>query len=117
MIVLRSDGCDVTTVSRGQSSDGGARSSLIKTGDDNGDNDYDNDDNDYDNDDGDESTIPNLPLLDRQSLEDEMTIMNERMQKYDKELEVLRGENRRNMMISVALLAVSALFYYAFIHY
>uniref|UniRef100_A0A4W5NHY2 Coiled-coil domain-containing protein 167 n=1 Tax=Hucho hucho TaxID=62062 RepID=A0A4W5NHY2_9TELE len=54
---------------------------------------------------------------DRQSLEDEMTIMNERMQKYDKELEVLRGENRRNMMLSVALLAVSALFYYAFIHY
>uniref|UniRef100_A0A8C8HF83 Coiled-coil domain-containing protein 167 n=1 Tax=Oncorhynchus tshawytscha TaxID=74940 RepID=A0A8C8HF83_ONCTS len=54
---------------------------------------------------------------DRQSLEDEMTIMNDRMQKYDKELEVLRGENRRNMMLSVALLAVSALFYYAFIHY
>lgn len=73
--MLRSDGCDVTIVSRGQSSDGGARSSRIKTGDD-----YDdNDDN------GDESTIPNLPLFDRQSLEDEMTIMNERMQKYGKE--------------------------------
>ncbi|XP_055741176.1 coiled-coil domain-containing protein 167 [Salvelinus fontinalis] len=54
---------------------------------------------------------------DRQSLEDEMTIMNERMQKYDKELEVLRGENRRNMVLSVSLLAISALFYYAFIHY
>lgn len=73
--MLRSDGCDVTIVSRGRSSDGGARSSRIKTGDD-----YDdNDDN------GDESTIPNLPLFDRQSLEDEMTIMNDRMQKYGKE--------------------------------
>ncbi|XP_010862642.1 coiled-coil domain-containing protein 167 [Esox lucius] len=54
---------------------------------------------------------------DRQALEDEMTIMNERVQKYDKELEMLRGENRRNMMLSVAVFAVSALFYYAFMHY
>ncbi|KAL7857959.1 hypothetical protein AOLI_G00180610 [Acnodon oligacanthus] len=53
---------------------------------------------------------------DRQALEDEMTIMNERIQKYEKELEVLRGENRRNMLLSVALLAISALFYYAFIY-
>ncbi|KAM9552153.1 LOW QUALITY PROTEIN: coiled-coil domain-containing protein 167 [Salvelinus alpinus] len=79
--------------------------------------DQDSDDYDDNDDNGDESTIPNLPLFDRQSLEDEMTIMNERMQKYDKELEVLRGENRRNMVLSVALLAVSALFYYTFIHY
>ncbi|KAL6473761.1 hypothetical protein MHYP_G00173220 [Metynnis hypsauchen] len=53
---------------------------------------------------------------DRQALEDEMTMMNERIQKYEKELEVLRGENRRNMLLSVALLAISALFYYAFIY-
>lgn len=31
----------------------------------------------------------------------------------DKELALLRGENRRNMLLSVALLAVAALFYYA----
>ncbi|KAJ8009707.1 hypothetical protein DPEC_G00094340 [Dallia pectoralis] len=54
---------------------------------------------------------------DRQALEDEMTIMNERVQNYDKELELLRGENRRNMMLSVAVFAVSALFYYTFLHY
>ncbi|KAI4903877.1 hypothetical protein NFI96_022129 [Prochilodus magdalenae] len=53
---------------------------------------------------------------DRQILEDEMTIMNERIHTYEKELEVLRGENRKNMMLSVALLAISALFYYAFIY-
>lgn len=34
----------------------------------------------------------------------------------EKELADLRGENRRNMMLSVALLAISALFYYAFIY-
>ncbi|XP_072217927.1 coiled-coil domain-containing protein 167 [Leuresthes tenuis] len=50
----------------------------------------------------------------RQELEDEMAIMNERVQKLGKELESLRGENRRNMLLSVALLAVSALFYYIF---
>lgn len=53
---------------------------------------------------------------DRQALEDEMTIMNERVLKLDKELEALRGENRRNMMLSVALLALSAIFYYAFVY-
>ncbi|XP_051977072.1 coiled-coil domain-containing protein 167 [Xyrauchen texanus] len=53
---------------------------------------------------------------DRQALEDEMTIMNERIQKYEDDLQMLRGENRRNMMLSVALLAISALFYYTFIH-
>lgn len=91
--MLRSDGCDVTIVSRGPSSDGGARSSRIKTGDD-----YDdNDDN------GDESTIPNLPLFDRQSLEDEITIMNDRMQKYGKENvcfmeNVIRNSYSRNVV-------------------
>uniref|UniRef100_A0A672JXI8 Coiled-coil domain-containing protein 167 n=2 Tax=Sinocyclocheilus grahami TaxID=75366 RepID=A0A672JXI8_SINGR len=53
---------------------------------------------------------------DRLALEDEMTILNERIQKYEKELQVLRGENRKNMMLSVALLAISALFYYTFIY-
>ncbi|XP_035535239.1 coiled-coil domain-containing protein 167 [Morone saxatilis] len=53
---------------------------------------------------------------DRQQLEDEMTIMNERVQKLGKELETLRGENRKNMMLSVALLVISALFYYVFFY-
>ncbi|XP_056312101.1 coiled-coil domain-containing protein 167 [Danio aesculapii] len=53
---------------------------------------------------------------DRLALEDEMTILNERVEKYEKDLQVLRGENRRNMMLSVALLAISALFYYTFIY-
>lgn len=53
---------------------------------------------------------------DSKLLEDEMTLMAERIQKYDRELEVLRRENRRNMMLSVALLAISALFYYTFIY-
>ncbi|XP_028997990.1 coiled-coil domain-containing protein 167 [Betta splendens] len=52
----------------------------------------------------------------RQELEDEVTIMNERVQKLDKELETLRGENRKNMLLSVALLAISALFYYMFFY-
>lgn len=52
----------------------------------------------------------------RQDLEDEMAIMNERVIKLDTELQVLRGENRRNMVLSVALLAVSALFYYVFFY-
>ncbi|KAK7907795.1 hypothetical protein WMY93_016407 [Mugilogobius chulae] len=52
----------------------------------------------------------------RQDLEEEMAIMNERVLKLDQELQVLRGENRRNMVLSVALLAVSALFYYVFIY-
>ncbi|KAM9797830.1 coiled-coil domain-containing protein 167 [Neosynchiropus ocellatus] len=57
-----------------------------------------------------------LSEKDRQELEDELTIMNERVLKLDKELQILRGENRRNMLLSVALLAVSALFYYAFFY-
>ncbi|XP_020775361.2 coiled-coil domain-containing protein 167 [Boleophthalmus pectinirostris] len=57
-----------------------------------------------------------LSEKERQDLEEEMTIMNERVNKLDQELQVLRGENRRNMVLSVALLAVSALFYYVFIY-
>lgn len=53
---------------------------------------------------------------DKQDLEDEMTIINERVLKLDKELETLRGENRRNMLLSVALLVVSAFFYYVFFY-
>lgn len=34
----------------------------------------------------------------------------------DKELETLRGENRKNMLLSVALLVFSALFYYIFVY-
>ncbi|KAK2832500.1 hypothetical protein Q7C36_015962 [Tachysurus vachellii] len=52
----------------------------------------------------------------KQALEDEMEIMNERIKTYEKELADLRGENRRNMMLSVALLAITALFYYAFVY-
>nr|XP_023662709.1 coiled-coil domain-containing protein 167 [Paramormyrops kingsleyae] len=51
----------------------------------------------------------------RQTLEDEMTITKERIQKYDRELEVLRWENRRNMLLAVSLMAIIALCYYAFI--
>ncbi|XP_061602910.1 coiled-coil domain-containing protein 167 [Cololabis saira] len=52
----------------------------------------------------------------RQELEDEMAIINDQMKKLDKELKLLRGENRKNMVLSVALLAVSALFYYIFFY-
>ncbi|XP_031178164.1 coiled-coil domain-containing protein 167 [Sander lucioperca] len=52
---------------------------------------------------------------DRQDLEDEMTIINQRVLKLDKELEMLRRENRKNMLLSVSLLVISALFYYVFV--
>ncbi|XP_028252511.1 coiled-coil domain-containing protein 167 [Parambassis ranga] len=55
-----------------------------------------------------------LSEKERQELIDEMAIMNERVQQLDNELKMLRGENRRNMLLSVALLAISALFYYLF---
>ncbi|XP_008395985.1 coiled-coil domain-containing protein 167 isoform X1 [Poecilia reticulata] len=57
-----------------------------------------------------------LSELERQELEKEMAIINERVQKLDKELAMLRGENRRNMVLSVALLTISALFYYVFFY-
>ncbi|XP_060947481.1 coiled-coil domain-containing protein 167 [Limanda limanda] len=57
-----------------------------------------------------------LSERERQELEDEMGIMNERVLKLDKELKTLRGENRRNMVLSVALLAISALFYYMLVY-
>ncbi|XP_034383506.1 coiled-coil domain-containing protein 167 [Cyclopterus lumpus] len=53
---------------------------------------------------------------DKQYLEDEMTIINERVLKLDKELKTLRGENRKNMLLSVALLVVGAFFYYVFFY-
>lgn len=34
----------------------------------------------------------------------------------DKELQLLRGENRKNMLLSVAVFAISALAYYAFFY-
>ncbi|KAM4528668.1 coiled-coil domain-containing protein 167 [Fundulus diaphanus] len=55
-----------------------------------------------------------LSEKERQELENEMAIINERVQKLDKELAMLRGENRRNMLLSVALLTISAVFYYIF---
>ncbi|KAM3602915.1 uncharacterized protein V6R79_013373 [Siganus canaliculatus] len=57
-----------------------------------------------------------LSAKERQELEDEMAIMNERVQKLDKELEMLRGENRKNMLLSVALLVASLLIYYIFFY-
>ncbi|XP_038583195.1 coiled-coil domain-containing protein 167 [Micropterus salmoides] len=50
----------------------------------------------------------------RQELEDELAIINERVQKLDKELETLRGENRKNMLLSVALLVIICLVYFLF---
>ncbi|KAI1897254.1 hypothetical protein AGOR_G00081420 [Albula goreensis] len=55
----------------------------------------------------------NLSDEERQVLEDEMTVMTERIKKYDLQLSHLRSENRKNMLLSVALLAISALLYYA----
>ncbi|XP_047243223.1 coiled-coil domain-containing protein 167 [Girardinichthys multiradiatus] len=55
-----------------------------------------------------------LSEKERQELENEMAIINARVQKLDKDLAMLRGENRRNMLLSVALLTISALFYYIF---
>ncbi|MEQ2240666.1 hypothetical protein ILYODFUR_017492 [Ilyodon furcidens] len=55
-----------------------------------------------------------LSEKERQELENEMAIINARVQKLDNELAMLRGENRRNMLLSVALLTISALFYYVF---
>ncbi|KAG7509144.1 coiled-coil domain-containing protein 167 [Solea senegalensis] len=55
-----------------------------------------------------------LSDMERQELEEEMTIIKERVQKLDKELSTLRSENRKNMLLSVALLAVSALLYFVF---
>ncbi|XP_033998944.1 coiled-coil domain-containing protein 167 [Trematomus bernacchii] len=57
-----------------------------------------------------------LSEKDRQDLEDEMTIINERVLKLDKELQTLRGENRRNMLMSVSLLVITALFYLVFFY-
>ncbi|KAK6489449.1 coiled-coil domain-containing protein 167 [Huso huso] len=47
----------------------------------------------------------------RQSLEEEKTILMHRVSKYEGELQSLRGENRRNMLLSVTLLALFVLLY------
>ncbi|XP_051909190.1 coiled-coil domain-containing protein 167 [Hippocampus zosterae] len=52
----------------------------------------------------------------RQQVEKHMAVMTERMQNLDKELQHLREQNRRNTLLSVALLAICALFYYIFIY-
>nr|XP_057912830.1 coiled-coil domain-containing protein 167 [Doryrhamphus excisus] len=52
----------------------------------------------------------------RQELEKEMATIIGRVKKLDKELQMLRRENRKNTMLSVALLAACALFYYVFIY-
>ncbi|KAF7230655.1 coiled-coil domain-containing protein 167 [Nothobranchius furzeri] len=52
----------------------------------------------------------------RQELEKEMAVITKRVQRLDKELQQLRGENRKNMLVSVALFAISALFYYLFFY-
>uniref|UniRef100_A0A1A7Y8L8 Coiled-coil domain-containing protein 167 n=1 Tax=Iconisemion striatum TaxID=60296 RepID=A0A1A7Y8L8_9TELE len=57
-----------------------------------------------------------LSEKERQELQDEMAIITERVQKLDKELQLLRGENRKNMLVSVALFAISALCYYLFFY-
>ncbi|XP_013867019.1 coiled-coil domain-containing protein 167 [Austrofundulus limnaeus] len=57
-----------------------------------------------------------LTEKERQELQEEMAIINERVQMLDKELQSLRGENRKNMLLSVALFAVSALLYYTFFY-
>ncbi|XP_017278717.1 coiled-coil domain-containing protein 167 [Kryptolebias marmoratus] len=57
-----------------------------------------------------------LSEKERQELQEEMAIINERVQKLDKELQLLRGENRKNMLLSVAVFAISALVYYTFFY-
>ncbi|XP_061785146.1 coiled-coil domain-containing protein 167 [Nerophis lumbriciformis] len=52
----------------------------------------------------------------RQEVEKDMALITESVKKLDKELQMLRGENRKNTMLSVALLAACALFYYIFIY-
>ncbi|XP_061609762.1 coiled-coil domain-containing protein 167 [Phyllopteryx taeniolatus] len=52
----------------------------------------------------------------RQQLENEMTVINERVHNLDKELQLLRVQNRRNALLSAAVLAAFAVFYYIFIY-
>ncbi|XP_077568445.1 coiled-coil domain-containing protein 167 [Stigmatopora nigra] len=51
----------------------------------------------------------------RQQLEIEMAVIIERVRNLDKELQLLRSANRKNTLLSVALLAVCAFFCYFFL--
>ncbi|XP_077367090.1 coiled-coil domain-containing protein 167 [Festucalex cinctus] len=53
----------------------------------------------------------------RQEVEKEMQTLSSRLQHLDEELQRLRGHNRRNALLSLALLAVCALVYYLFLVY
>ncbi|XP_059138252.1 coiled-coil domain-containing protein 167 isoform X2 [Peromyscus eremicus] len=48
---------------------------------------------------------------DRRSLEKEKTTLMSRASKYEKELKLLRQENRKNMLLSVAIFLLLALLY------
>ncbi|GAB1300824.1 Coiled-coil domain-containing protein 167 [Apodemus speciosus] len=48
---------------------------------------------------------------DRRSLEKEKNTLMNKASKYEKELKVLRQENRKNMLLSVAIFIVFALLY------
>ncbi|KAM5163125.1 coiled-coil domain-containing protein 167 [Mantella aurantiaca] len=52
---------------------------------------------------------------DRKSLEKEKNSLTSRMSRYEKELKSLRHENRKNMLLSVAIFLVLALVYYNWI--
>ncbi|XP_077408631.1 coiled-coil domain-containing protein 167 [Vanacampus margaritifer] len=57
-----------------------------------------------------------LSVEERQQLEKEMLSLTERLQHLDEELQRLREHNRRNAMLSLALLVLCALFYYLLIY-
>ncbi|KAL6058949.1 hypothetical protein STEG23_022137 [Scotinomys teguina] len=48
---------------------------------------------------------------DRRSLEKEKTVLMSRASEYEKELKLLRQENRKNMLLSVAIFILLALLY------
>ncbi|KAM9778137.1 coiled-coil domain-containing protein 167 [Syngnathus typhle] len=58
-----------------------------------------------------------LSAEERHQLEKQRATITERMQNLDKELRQLRAQNRTNAMLSVAVLAVCALFYFIFVVY
>ncbi|XP_007890519.2 coiled-coil domain-containing protein 167 [Callorhinchus milii] len=52
-----------------------------------------------------------LSMESRQSLQDEKTMLKERVSRYEHELWSLRKENGRNMVLSLALLSLFLLLY------
>ncbi|XP_061668217.1 coiled-coil domain-containing protein 167 [Syngnathoides biaculeatus] len=52
----------------------------------------------------------------RQQLEKEMSTMNERVQNLDEELRRLRAQNRTNALLSAAVMAACAVFYYILVY-